>query len=388
MLLRLLLVTTHTQYTSIYLSSSFHCLAYTFVYLTMPSKSPSDKRMQEEMSHRKEEMELFARFREIAMTKFQQLARQSEETGTKLKMGEEEQKIIYRNNGVGLKEGVAAGIVSFVVLRRGPIYMARYLQKRAMQQQQAQAQAQQHAATGAKPPPQSGMNATKVPPPRGDGSYQLSTPNVANANNPFQRVQNPEGPPLAKGSIVRRSIWFAFDGLLSLMVAASVSMTYTDADKFRNELVEIPLVPGRSLVSDALCDDITAELLKVQQEDLPVYLRLQQTLKHHADSDSETSQNLSASYLESIKHFSEHCQRRRAMEKSIRQMDGLDKRDPVEIPSPGVPRDGPRLVTLTDGHQIEVNNEDVDFDALGQGEDQWVSDFVTDQENADNQKKW
>jgi hypothetical protein len=37
----------------------------------------------------------------------------------------------------------------------------------------------------------------------------------------------------------------------------------------QNELLEIPLVPGLSLVSDALSDDITAELQKVQQEDFP-----------------------------------------------------------------------------------------------------------------------
>jgi hypothetical protein len=366
----------------------------------MPSKSPSDKRMQEQISQRREEMEFFARFKSIATTKLEQLARQSEETGTKLKMGTEEQKILYNQNGVGLKEGVAAGIVTFIVLRRGPIYMSRWLQKRAMQQQQQQ----QAQATGAKPTSPSGMNVnTNVPPPRGDGSYQLSTPNLAGggvskANNPFQRANNPESPPRSK-SIVLRSIWFAFDGLLSLMTAASVSMAYTDTDKLRRELLEIPLVPGRSLVSDSLCDDITAELQKVQQEDLPVYRRLQQTLEkehhHHPPAGTSTSTNTSTTpqtpatfYLESIIKFTEHCQRRRAMEKGIRQEQGLDKRDPVEIPSPGVPREGPRLVTLTDGQQIEVNNEDVDFDALGQGEDQWVSDFVTDQENADKQKKW
>ena len=350
----------------------------------MPSKSPSEKRREEQISQRKEEMALFARFKMVASTKLEQLARQSEETGInlkadiKLKMGEEEQKILYRQNGMGLKEGVAAGIVTLIVLRRGPIYMSRWLQKRALQQQ--------HAANGTKPPPQSGMNVP--PPPRGDGSYQLSNPNnVSNANNPFQRVQNPEGPPRSK-SIVLRSIWFGFDALLSLMVAASVSMAYTDADKLRRELVEIPLVTGRSLVSDTLCDDITAELQKVQQEDLPVYSRLQQLLDDQRAGRSDTPQTPAAFYLESIQHFTENCQRRRAMEKRIRQEQGLDNRDSVDIPPPGVPRDGPRLVTLTDGNQIEVNNDDVDFNALGQGEDQWASGFVTDQEDANNNKKW
>ena len=340
--------------------------------------------MQEQIAQRKEEMELFARFKKIASTKLEQLTRQSDETGIKLKMGDEEQKILYRQNGMGLKEGVAAGIVTFIVLRKGPIYMSRWLQKRALQQQQAQAHS--HATTGAKSPPQSGMN---VPPLRGDGSYQLSNPNVSNANNPFQRVQNPEGPPRSK-SIVLRSIWFGFDALLSLMVAASVSMTYTDADKLRRELVEIPLVTGRSLVSDTLCDDITAELQKVQQEELPVYLRLQQSLKeqhhHQGGTTNDIPKSPASFYLESIQHFTENCQRRRAMERRIRQEQGLDKRDPVEIPSPGVPRDGPRLVTLTDGNQMEVNKEDVDFDALRQGEDEWASEFVTDQEDAN--KKW
>jgi hypothetical protein len=314
------------------------------------NKKNPDKQMQEQVKEHKEEMALFDGFKRIATSKLERMARQSEESGMKYKMGDTEKQVLSQMHGMGLKEGIAAGVVTFFALRRGPIYIGRWVQRRRLQSQQQQSS--------------QGMT-----PPDNKGTYQLSDPN-ATRNNPFQRASNPEFP--RSKSIVRRSIWFMFDSVISLMMAASVSMAFTDTDKIRQQLLELPLIPGRSLTADALCSEIVDELQKVQQKHNPAYERLQKI-------NSSKNKTPASSYLEGIVAFSENCQRRQFMERRLRQERGLGKDDKVEIPDPGVPRDGPRLITNSEGEESEAD----DTFATETGfhdEMNWVTDFVTDQE--------
>ena len=154
-----------------------------------------DKEMQRQLKERKEEMLLFERFKRIASLRLEAMTRQSEESGVKFQMGEEEKQVFRQMTGMGIKEGIAAGIVTFIVLRRGPIYVARWIYQRRL--------------------------AKQAPP--GDGSYQLSPPTTTPGatGNPFQTALRPDFP--RSRNIVVRTIWFAFDSVLSLMMAASVS---------------------------------------------------------------------------------------------------------------------------------------------------------------------
>jgi hypothetical protein len=333
-----------------------------------------DKAMQDQLKERRDERLLFERFQNAATDRLNQLARQAEESkdggGPRFTMGEEERRLISNMNGMGLKEGVVAGLATFLVLRRGPVYVARWVNRRRQQQTARQSQYYDNSST-------------RTPPPQSDG-YQLSDPRVAVAgtsvtSNPFLRAAaNPESPRWRR-SFVARSIWFVFDVTLSLMTAASVSMAYTDADKIRKQILEMPLVAGRSLTADALCDDVVQELVKVQEEKNPTYERLQRLSK-------EGRQTPASLYLQGIVQFCENCQRRRYLEKLIRQERGLESGQPVEIPSPGVERNGPRLVVNSSGEEIVLDSSDDDggFETqFGSHEVDWADDFVSDKEDQD-----
>lgn len=300
-----------------------------------------DKEMQRQLKERKEEMLLFERFKRIASLQLEAMTRQSEESGIKMQMGEQEKQVFRQMTGMGIKEGIAAGIVTFLVLRRGPIYVSRWIYQRRMAKQ-------------AQPPP-------------GDGSYQLSPP----TGNPFQTALRPDFP--RSKNIVIRTIWFAFDSVLSLMMAASVSMAYTDTDRIRQQLVELPLLEGRSLTADALCDDIVQELQKIKGEQNPAYQRLVKL--------NRTGGKTPASfYLEAIEEFCQNCQRRRYVEQQLRQEQGLHDNEPVNITS-RIPSNGPRLLLPTTLSPIRSNDDEsfpgnnADFQNFD-----WVADFTTDQQ--------
>jgi hypothetical protein len=135
------------------------------------------------------------------------------------------------------------------------------------------------------------------------------------------------------------------------------------------------LLPGRSLTSDALCDDIVRELQKVKADKLPAYQRLTK-LNQRGDKTPASF------YLEGIIGFADNCQRRRFVELQARQEQGLAEDDPVEIIQP-IPNNGPRLILdQNDGGQGEEAHDDgtfldSEFQDLDWGE---ASDFTSDQE--------
>jgi hypothetical protein len=297
------------------------------------------KEIQKKWKERQEEMHLLERFKVRALSRLDEMSRESN-SKEKYKLGSDEQKIIRQLNGMGLPQGIAAGIITFAVLRRGPIYIARILHRRQQQQ-----------PYGGPPSSPNGNRDT----------YRLSNPNITSSfnsihnNNPFQRARQPEFP-RSKNWFVR-AVWFTFDATLSMMMGASVSMAYTDVDKIRHDLLELPLVEGRSLVSDALCDDIIQELSQIRDENPPSYQRLRNDIKERqhqerrrrqpAASTSSTfkSGNPNSMYLESIEIFVKNCQRRRYAEWRVREAHGIPNNQPVELKNP-VPRDGPRLLMV------------------------------------------
>ena len=330
-----------------------------------------NKQLQKRLEESKQDMLLFERFKRIAVLKLEAMTRQSEESGVVYQMGDKEMQAFRQLQGAGLYEGMAAGLVAFFTLRRGPIYFARWLHKRKLAQQY---QHHQHHTPSPSPP-------------QGDGSYQLSNPNMTNpfdkAGSDFPRSRN----------VVIRGIWFVFDSVLSLMLAASVSMAYTDTDQVREQIIGLPLLPGRSLTSDALCDDIVLELQKLQKENNPAYARLSRASQQGGGSGGGEIRSPASFYLEGIMRFAENCQRRRFVEQRERQERGLSKDDPVEVTEP-IPRDGPRLILDIDAYsndnnnaalqqefQDEVSSDFNDFDWMD------ADDFTSDYEDQQQQKR-
>lgn len=328
------------------------------------------QRIQDEMRERRDEQLLFQRFQNVATLKLEQISRQVQTTkepktindanvfdfdavsahNDELKMGEEEQRIISDMAGVGLREGILASIASFVVLRRGPKYIGRWVQRRRRHQQTPSSSSFFQSNT---------LGTTSV---HSNASYQLKHPKdltnaVINNTNPFQQAANARQNKFPRPvGFLRRSIWFVFDSVLSLMIGANVSMLFTDKDAIRQQIVELPLVSGRSLTADTLCDEVVEELQKVREEKDPTFERLEKISK-----EKMTEPTTASFYMEGIVLFCQNCERRRYLESCIREESGLEKTVPVKIPSPGVPKDSPRLVTMNDGKENVVDQDGIEY---------------------------
>ena len=148
----------------------------------MSDREKLEKRRKEHM----EDLDLFSRFQKAAVDRVDAMANMAEDSDTSWKMGESERELVRQLTGAGVKEGLVGAVATFVLLRRGPILLSRYLHHRQtirMQQQQQQ---------------MGNMGPTPTPPPTppSSGSFQLSKPpNVGSANNPFQQSKLPTGAP-------------------------------------------------------------------------------------------------------------------------------------------------------------------------------------------------
>ena len=360
----------------------------------MSDREKLEKRRKEHM----EDLDLFSRFQKAAVDRLDAMANMAEDSDTSWKMGESERELVRQLTGAGVKEGLVGAVATFVLLRRGPILLSRYLHHRQTIRMQQQQQQMGNMGPTPTPPP--------TPPPPSSGSFQLSKPpNVGSANNPFQQSKLPTGAPQQQHqyewknprprSIVFRTAWFCVDVTMSLLAGASISIAYTDTDRIRRQIVEMPLLEGRSLVADAFCDSIELELNNIRREGHPAYQRLTKQRQQEQDEYSSSSASVlevvpSAGrrysrrgddavdiggtpvgpYLQDILTAVEHCQRRRYVEHEIRMDHGWNKSHPVEIPPPGVPRNGPRLAL--------ENSEDASNESASSAPENWDNSSTTD----------
>lgn len=126
----------------------------------------------------------------------------------------------------------------------------------------------------------------------------------------------------AKSRVLGKLLSIPVDIFLSVMIGCSATVFLTDPDRLRDDLSALPLVRGRSLVSDDLCGDFVREFRKHPEE-----------LWRHGKM-RETEPNIVA-----IHEFVLNCGRRRAWEKKRREERGMAPSDPVIVPEPGVPND-------------------------------------------------
>jgi hypothetical protein len=203
---------------------------------------------------------------------------------------EAERKKLTEINSNGMGKGIAVGLLSFVFFRSGPRIMRRVLSSRSSQ-----------STVG--------------------GGYQF---------DPMKSMQAQQQQYVPKPGIFLRTLKFGLDVFVSMSLAAYGCAYYTDRAKLMKDLSDIPLVEGRSLVSEELCDDF-----------VDVYKSIPKKVWDKYDGQSEP--------LDAIGQFVKNCLRRKAMEKELLAERGqsgsssfdidVDKSKHVEIPSPGVPRD-------------------------------------------------
>lgn len=258
------------------------------------------------------ETEIYNRFSAIVKEKFTSLGND----GSKINQLDElykrpefaaEKRILNEMNSLGLSKGILSGLACFAFLRTSPRLISNYLRRRA-------------GASGAD------VNSGAPNPfqPSGLG-YKFDS---------LQNNQNTERP-----GLLFRGVRLLLDSFVSLSIGAYASMFFTDTTKMMNKFSNIPLVEGRSLLSEQLCRDFTQEFQK--------YDRQVWNSNHPSLTGGDVSGGGEAGeFRELIQSFVANCKRREIYEKEIRAEQGLGPTDPVIIPTPGVPRD--ISVTLDD----------------------------------------
>ena len=209
----------------------------------------------------------------------------------------------------------------------------------------------------------------------GSGGYKLDS-----------LSSTPGQPP--KPRFILRAVKLAVDAFASVTVAMFASTQFADRTKLLRDMADIPLVEGRSLISDELCDDF-----------VDVYRSIPKRTWDRYEGTVDT--------LDAIGKFVRNCMRRRIVEEELRRESGggNDAHKGLEIPSPGVPRDlevnivwGDRSRYVEVGREMEDGGEE-DFpfdDGDGSGGDgdyrydlsEFENNFADEFEGIRDEKGW
>jgi len=299
---------------------------------------------------REEETEIFNRFTAIVKTKF---------TNSNIKQLDElykrpefasEKRILNEMNSIGLSKGMLSGLACFAFLRISPRLISNYLRRRV-------------AGGG----DINNSSASKNP-------FQQSSSSSGYKFDSFPASsQNEERP-----GLIFRGVRLMLDTFVSMSIGAYASIYFTDTNKMMEKFEKIPLVEGRSLLSEQLCHDFTKEFKS--------YGKQFWNGRHHAmtTDNSDNGGGEGGEFRELIQGFVANCRRREIYEKDIRQEQGLGANDEVIVSSPGVPQD--ILVTLDDLFSTKdlTHNEDGD-DANG---DDFFDTYLDDSSDGEGEKSF
>ena len=240
-----------------------------------------------------------------------------------------EKKILNEMNSIGLSKGIISGLACFAFLRTSPRLISNYLRRRA----------------GSK-----GVDINSGAP----NPFQQKASSSGYKFDSAQKNQTVERP-----GLIFRGIRLLLDSFVSLSIGAYASMTFTDSTKMMEKFSNVPLVEGRSLLSEQLCHDFTQEFRKYDRQ---IWNSKHPSLTRGGDVSG------GGAFRDLIQGFVANCKRRDIYEKELRSEQGLRDEDPVIIPTPGVPRD--ISVTLDDlfstnesgGNTDEANSGDEFFE--------------------------
>ncbi len=256
----------------------------------------NDERMRDDESSLADRNLVMSRFLKLAQEKFSSSGevKRLDELYNQNPDYQPEKDLLMKMNNNGLGKGIVLGVFTFFLLRRGP----RHFQKYMLQRQQA--------------------TSTTTTSKSSNSGYQLD-PIHHTSKDPFQKTNastdNEKGP-----GILLRSIKFCLDSFVSLSMAAYGSIIFTDQNQMIQDLSEVPLIEGRSLISDELCSDF-----------IQVY---RQTPKHVFEANNDIM-------MKSIRNFVLNCAKRQTYERELQQwgMTSNSNNNHISIPSPGVPHD-------------------------------------------------
>jgi hypothetical protein len=191
-----------------------------------------------------------------------------------------------------------------------------------------------------------------------------------------------------------------FDVTLSVMLGASTCMTCTDTEAVKAGLATIPLVEGRSVMSDELCTSYIRAYQLSQQKgfDWPKHTRTTHTSTKNPNNNIVAEGTAPSAFLRHLEIFVKNCQQRQQYEHELRRDQGLASDQPVVVPSPGVPVNAD---TSFEGEGIGAGtNTFEDFDTMtreqttmddlqGRGRDHGMTDYANvDGDGSSQQSSW
>ena len=278
---------------------------------------------------------------------------------SKFRLEPNEQKILRKINNSGLLEGLAAGSLTLLALRRLRVMMLRRIQQRLYQQQMG------------------GSGAVTPPSPMQQMLQQRHQQfNNNNNNNPFQNANAAKA--YKEGSFSHVFGWL-LDGAASITMAVIVTLKMMDLDHILDEASKIPLTAGYSTVSREFC---------------PVAIDWYKQLEAMGASGDEQMkdvlENTQTETLTSLFSFAKNCELRLRYEQILRNEKGVSSPDfRIAIPPPGVPRDLDLISSLTTTTPTSWMGEEQDQQVQSSNFDEtenWADGFVKDQEDSGRQR--
>jgi hypothetical protein len=243
-----------------------------------------------------------------------------------------ERKRLVQINNNGMGAGLVIALGSFLFLRRGPKIFANYLSKK---------------------------RAREISSSQPMGGYKFDPPDITIRRKP---------------GIIFRTFKFGLDIFVATSMGMYGSVIWTDKNKLMNDLANIPLVEGKSIISEELCDDF-----------IDVYRHIPKRTWDKYNGKSEP--------LDAISLFVQNCLKRHAVEKQILQernsfksfeANGSDSEDGdihPSIPSPGVSPDVSVEIIFSDESQ-ELDREKDDDVFSFEGDDSEL--FIFEKESSDS----
>jgi hypothetical protein len=299
-----------------------------------------------------------------------------------------ERKVLMNVVTANMLEGAAAGVITFFILRRMHGEYFKYLKRSYAERSVAPIRRPTMPNSFNSPyqqiptKPQQVTNITNV---MGNATESTSSDSGSGAGGTFG---------LARWMVNATSL--LFDGIISLYVALFVSTR--NPDKFIQEISDLPLMEGESIVSKELCPILLNELKSMHQDlaqdndsmnspTLPKISAKNKVYVRDALKDPQTPM------LQCFMNFCTNCRRRAAYEQLLREQSGLSNDTVVPIPPPGVP---PALDVTNDiidmaslssdiaSLSSEIVSEDIyndsNFDDGTTNSNDWTEPFVTDQD--------
>jgi hypothetical protein len=313
---------------------------------------------------------------------------QLEVTNTQdFKLSPHERKVLMDVCTANLFEGVAAGLVTFFVLRRLHYEYFRYL-KRGYD-------------SGRSSMPNA-FNSPYQQVPR--NRPEINVTNTVENTKSISRLSTPQSGSTSTGSTsafgstrwLFQATSFIFDGIVSLYVAIYVSTR--NPDQFLQQISDIPLMEGTSVVSKELCPILLEEIQRLQNdlahndENTSTGTQLNKALPKISPKNKvlfrDAMNHPETPVLQCLLQFCTNCRRRSAYEQILREQSGSDEATAISIPPPGVPTTldisndvyNSDTDTVLSDMEHTLYNDDDGNNISTRDETNWTDPFVTDQE--------